>query len=92
MSNKNQKNNNNIIDRLELPKDILLGLPILTFQGNMELTIENHKGLLQYEGELIKIRTKSFVVSIMGKNLVILEYREDILTIKGQIEGMQFLL
>ena len=35
-----------VTDSFELPKDIVLGLPIVTAYGYNELTIENHKGIL----------------------------------------------
>lgn len=90
MNSKNKSQNHKIIEQLELPQDILLGVPIISLQGNIELMIENHRGLLQYEAEEIKVRTKQYVVNITGKNLKIQEYRKGLLIIRGQIEGMQF--
>ena len=37
-----------VTDSFELPKDIVLGLPIVTAYGYNELTIENHKGILSF--------------------------------------------
>ena len=39
---------------------------ILTMQGNTELLIENHRGLLQYDTDEIRVRTKTFAVQIEG--------------------------
>ena len=36
-----------IADSFELPKDIVLGIPIVTCYGSDQMTIENHKGILE---------------------------------------------
>ena len=50
-----------IVDVLELPKDIVNGIPYLNFEGNVELTIDNHKGIMKYNEEEINIQTKHFL-------------------------------
>ena len=87
-----QNRGHKIIERLELPQDIILGVPLISMQGNAELMIENHRGLLQYDSDEIRVRTKTFTVQVMGKQLAIQEYRKDVLIIRGQIERMQFLV
>ena len=92
MRNSNSNHGHNLVEKLELPQDIVLGVPILTMQGNTELLIENHRGLLQYDTDEIRVRTKTFTVQIEGKELNIQEYRKDLLIIRGRIERMQFLI
>ena len=92
MRNSNSNHGHNLVEKLELPQDIVLGVPILTMQGNTELLIENHRGLLQYDTDEIRVRTKTFTVQIEGKELNIQEYRKDLLIIRGKIERMQFLI
>ena len=92
MRNSNSNHGHNLVEKLELPQDIVLGVPILTMQGKTELLIENHRGLLQYDTDEIRVRTKTFTVQIEGKELNIQEYRKDLLIIRGKIERMQFLI
>ena len=92
MRNSNSNHGHNLVEKLELPQDIVLGVPILTMQGNTELLIENHRDLLQYDTDEIRVRTKTFTVQIEGKELNIQEYRKDLLIIRGRIERMQFLI
>ena len=42
-----------VTDSFELPKDIVLGLPIVTAYGYNELTIENHKGILSFSDKAV---------------------------------------
>ena len=91
MRSQDQKQEHKIIERLELPQDIILGVPLLSMQGNSELMIENHRGLLQYDSDEIRGRTKTFTGQVIGRKLTIQEYRKDVLIIRGWIERMQFL-
>ena len=47
----------NITEALELPKEILLHLPLISFIGQEEVTIENYKGILEYSEETVRIGT-----------------------------------
>ena len=92
MRSQDQNQEHKIIERLELPQDIILGVPLLSMQGNAELMIENHRGLLQYDSDEIRVRTKTFTEQVTGRKLTIQEYRKDVLIIRGKIERMQFLV
>lgn len=92
MRSQDQNQEHKIIERLELPQDIILGVPLLSMQGNAELMIENHRGLLQYDSDEIRVRTETFTVQVTGRKLTIQEYRKDVLIIRGKIERMQFLV
>ena len=92
MRSQDQNQEHKIIERLELPQDISLGVPLLSLQGNSELMIENHRGLLQYDSNEIQVRTKTFTIQVTGRKLTIQEYRKDVLIIRGKIERMQFLV
>ena len=36
----------------EIPKDVLPGLSVLTVTGNVELTLENYRGILDIQANL----------------------------------------
>ena len=79
-----------IIDLLELPKDIVLGIPLLTLKGDMEITIENHKGILSYTSIELEILAKNYRILITGEDMIISEYSKDSITIKGKISEGAF--
>ena len=56
---------------LELPKDIILDLPKIIMIGNLQIYIENHKGILEYTDNRIRINTKNGILRIIGKNLML---------------------
>ena len=82
---------NPIITTLDLPKDLFLGLPNISFSGNREMYISNHKGILSYGQEEIIILVKDYQIEIKGKSLYIVSYTKDDLTIHGYIRSMEFI-
>ncbi len=79
-----------VIDVLELPKDILFGIPYLTFHGNLELIVENHRGLINYEETEISILAKENTILIKGSGMVIVEYSRDTIVIRGHLDEVAF--
>lgn len=74
----------------EIPKDVLLGITILTILGETEINIDNHKGIIEYTDSNVKIRTKSGKLLISGKNLLVDSYSNDEMIIKGMIHSIDF--
>jgi sporulation protein YqfC len=80
----------NIVDSLELPKDIMYGAVIVTITGKSEILIENYKGIIEYTGEKIRIQTKTCQVMVMGKQLLIEYYTNEEMKIIGEIRAVQY--
>lgn len=79
-----------ITGSLELPEDVILDLPKLTVTGNVQLLVENHKGIIEYTPEKIRVRTRVGEIIINGTDLRIDSlFREEIL-MQGRIAGVQF--
>lgn len=76
--------------RLHLPADILAGAPIITATGRNELCLENYKGIIEYNGNLIKVQTKACRICIEGKQLNILYFTEDEMRITGYIQAIYY--
>ena len=79
-----------IFDAIELPKDIVLGIPYVTMYGNLELIIENHRRIRCFNDELVEILSKSNIISVKGKNMSISEYTKDSIVVEGYIEQISF--
>ncbi len=82
---------NKITKALELPREIVLDLPLISMVGNDELLIENYRGLIEYTGEKMRINTKAGVVRIEGKNLVLKHITSENVLINGKILRFEFL-
>ena len=90
MKNLSKEIKETVSELLELPKDIILDLPRITLVGNLQLYIENHRGLIEYSNQRIRIYTKNGIIRIIGKNLVIKTVIKEEIIIVGLIEHIEF--
>ena len=81
----------NISEALELPIDIMMDLPKLTVIGNVEAKLLNHKGIIEYTTDTIRINTKSGVFKIIGKDLEIKTILSEEITVVGLIENIEII-
>ena len=82
----------NMTEALELPKEIMLHLPLISFIGQEEVTIENYKGILEYSEETVRIGTSAGVLRLMGQGLCLKQLSAECMVITGRVEKMEFLL
>ena len=73
-----------------MPKDVVLGVPIVTIVGEFEINIENYRGIIEYTDTLIRIKAKSGQIKITGKRLQIEYYTNDDMMITGRIEKIEY--
>ena len=81
----------NISEVLELPIDIIMDLPKLTVIGNMEASILNHKGIIEYTETVIRVNTKSGVLKITGEDLQLKTILSEEIIIVGLIENIEII-
>lgn len=77
------------VDVLEIPTDIALNLPRITLLGNLQLNIENHKGIVEYGEDRIRIAVTRGYLEILGKNLVLRNIQLDEIMINGEITHLE---
>mgnify|MGYP001101449528 CR=1 FL=1 len=90
MDNKSYKVKGKISDALELPKDITLDMPKLTIVGLESITIENHKGIIDYCESKVSINTVCGILVINGCNLIIKSIVQEEIIVTGQLSGISF--
>lgn len=79
-----------VASTLDLPKDIILNLPKITVTGSQEITIENHRGVVVFEDNIVKINSGSGLISIYGKNFEILFMGGSTITIGGKFKSIDY--
>ena len=77
-------------DAANLPKDVVLGVTILTLTGHYEVNIENYRGILEYTEQLIRINVRSGQIRITGKSLEINYYTTTDMKITGKVEKIEY--
>ncbi|HOA35058.1 MAG TPA: sporulation protein YqfC [Bacillota bacterium] len=79
-----------VADLFELPHEVLLDLPRLTLVGNVQLYIENHRGVIAYDENQVRLSVKNGEIMVRGERLQIKNLLEEELLIKGIIEGLSY--
>ena len=81
----------NMTEALDLPKEIMLNLPLISMVGREEVTIENYKGILEYGEEMVRISTAAGILRLVGKNLCLKQLSAECMVITGTVEKLDFL-
>lgn len=76
-----------VFETLELPEELVSGVPKATLYGRERLLIENHRGVLEYREDRARIATDMGVVCITGGNLALQELGSEQICISGRIGG-----
>ena len=90
MEEKIFKARENIASHLDLPRDVLFNIPKINILGDNEITIENHKGIILFEEDQIKVNSNVGLISIFGKNFEILFIGGNTLTISGKFVSVVY--
>lgn len=90
MENKFNRGKEILVEKLNLPKDVLLDVPKIIVIGRNEVTIENHKGIMIFERDKIKINTNMSPIEIRGSQFEILYIAASTITIKGYFDSIEY--
>ena len=74
---------------LDLPWDVVSGLPRVELIGRSEMRMENHKGILSYGSQEIHISGGKLVVRVRGEDLELRAMNARELLITGTILGVE---
>lgn len=83
MEKKIDKGREVLVEKFDLPAEIVMDVPKITVTGKKEITIENHKGILTFEKELVKINSKIGNILVTGSNFEILYIGGSTIVISG---------
>ena len=74
-----------VSEKLGIAPEIASGIPKITMLGDNELLIENHKGIIEYSPNNIRIGIESGVLCVEGANLYLNVMDRDSVSISGRI-------
>jgi sporulation protein YqfC len=73
---------------LDLPQDVALDLPRVTLIGGIQLTVENHRGVLYFSPQSLRLALERGEMEISGQNLVIRNIGAEEVFVEGEILGV----
>lgn len=90
MDGKVKKIKERIADELDLPKDIIIDIPKITVIGIGEILIENHKGIVAFDNEKIRVNSRLGIICIEGSDIEILFIGKSTITIGGRFKALNY--
>lgn len=90
MDGRIEKGKDGLLEKLDLPKDVILDLPKIEILGDREITIENHKGIALFERNIIKVNTKINPIEIKGQDFEIVFIGTSTITVKGKFNSIKY--
>ena len=75
--------------RLELPSDVVAGVPRMEIIGTSEFALEKHSGLLEYSKEQISVMTSVGPVTVEGSGLEIKQMGDNRIRIIGRVSQLK---
>ena len=81
---------NRILRLIELPQDLNPHLLVVRWIGKTDLLIEQHRGILKYSDNLIRLLNEQGILMIKGHDLEIRRLAESSALICGEIQSIAF--
>lgn len=78
-------------EKLELPKDVMLGAVLLHITGRSQIEIENFNGIQYFSSQQIILKVSDQRLEIAGSQLEIKSFYYDQLIITGKIEKISYI-
>ena len=79
-----------VADTLELPEDVVVGLPRVIITGRDSLFLENPGSITDFSGSRLKLKYSGGFLEIKGRDLAMPLLRRDALTVEGEISSLTF--
>jgi len=79
-----------LADFLDLPRDVVLDLPRISVIGDLQLQLQNHRGLVEYLPERVVIAMRDGRLIVRGEELVIAGVNPEELIVTGRIHAVEF--
>lgn len=76
---------------IDLPQDVFTGLPRITMIGNVQMYIENHRGVLFFSSELLRLALNKGELQVSGSELVIRAIGQEEVFLEGSIFGFKYI-
>ncbi|WP_170007712.1 sporulation protein YqfC [Bacillus fonticola] len=86
-----RKISNFLARHLDLPDDVMMDLPRITMIGQLHIYIENHRGLLSFEDDEIRLLLKQGQLLVRGKGFVIKTILPEEILVEGKVEQVYYL-
>lgn len=87
---KNQRKNygHKLAELLDIPLETI-DWPKVTLNGNTNAVIQNHRGVIEYDQNIVRINTKLGEIKVTGEKLTLVAASKEEIIVEGLISGAQ---
>ena len=79
-------------DVLEIPEELALDLPRITLVGNINLNVENHKGIISYAPDEVRLRVSDGYLIARGSGFALRSVSRTDVFLEGEISNLAIVL
>lgn len=77
---------------LEIPEELALDLPKITLVGNLNLNVENHKGIISYGAREVRLRISDGYLIARGSGFALRSISKTDIFLEGEISSLSIVL
>lgn len=81
---------NVMINKLDIPREIIKNSYKVIIDGNEFLTVENHKGIVKFDNDEVILRVDSGLLIMYGNNFNIVYISGNTLKLNGFLMGVKY--
>lgn len=90
MRRRKKSNLQTLAGIFEIPQDIVLDLPRITMLGNKQMLIENHKGIIEYNETLVRVKLSQGELIVHGNELMLGNLQVEQILIEGVVTEVKY--
>jgi sporulation protein YqfC len=76
---------------LDIPLDTAADWPRIILNANREVTVQNHRGVIEYDQTTVRINTKLGEMALFGTKLTLISALKDEIVVEGKIERLELI-
>jgi sporulation protein YqfC len=76
---------------LDIPLDTAVDWPRITLNANRGVTVQNHRGVIEYDQSTVRINTKLGEMALFGSKLTLVAALKDEIVVEGKIERLELI-
>ncbi|AEP01947.1 MULTISPECIES: sporulation protein YqfC [Heyndrickxia] len=80
-----------MLQKMDLPQDVMMDLPRITMIGQIHIYVENHRGLLTFSDKEVRLLLKNGQLLIKGRSFVIKTILPEEILLEGKIDEVLYL-
>lgn len=88
MKTQGKRFSHKLADFLDIPLETMIDWPQVILSGNIKAVIHNHRGVIEYDQNTVRINTKLGELKLSGQKLILVAAHQEEIVVEGKITGV----